>query len=462
MTGKKRKITIALILVFLALIGVMYVAGLQFFFVHFLPGTTINGIDCSFQTIETSEESLSRKMASYQLGLDVAGGGREVLDAEEIGLVYRKEGSMKELAKAQDASLWFLDVAGTKKHQLTVPVSFDEEKLRKAVDSLQCFQNMVPPKDACIEEKNGTFYVADEVEGNTLSREKVTGLVKEAVLQGQQLIDLEENGCYERPRVYGDSPALAEEADRLNRCMNTVIYYDFGDREEVVDSDIVRSWLVRNEKGSFSFDEAAMAAYLAGLAQKYDTLGIDRQFITAFNETITVRGGDYGYVIDQEKTLTELKAALEGSQSGVREPVYEQEGFCRDTDDIGDTFVEINLTEQRMFFYKEGKLLVDTPVVTGNPERNGGTPTGCYSLDEKKSPAIVKGETYRKNKSGEVTYWLPFSGEIGIHDCGDWRERFGGQIYLKNGSKGCVNAPYEAVEAIYRNIETGTPVIIHP
>ena len=36
---------------------------------------------------------------------------------------------------------------------------------------------------------------------------------------------------------------------------------------------------------------------------------------------------------------------------------------------------------------------MDTPIVSGNPDIEGcGTPTGCYALDAKESPAVLTGE----------------------------------------------------------------------
>ena len=51
-----------------------------------------------------------------------------------------------------------------------------------------------------------------------------------------------------------------------------------------------------------------------------------------------------------------------------------------------------------------------------------------------------------------VTYWMPFNGGVGIHDLSK-RTSFGGDIYLYNGSHGCINTPFDAVRTIYENIE---------
>ena len=59
-----------------------------------------------------------------------------------------------------------------------------------------------------------------------------------------------------------------------------------------------------------------------------------------------------------------------------------------------------------------------------------------------------------------MTFWLPINGNVGIHDA-DWREEFGGDLYLTEGSHGCINTPYDQAEIIYNNIEIGAPVVVY-
>ena len=48
--------------------------------------------------------------------------------------------------------------------------------------------------------------------------------------------------------------------------------------------------------------------------------------------------------------------------------------------DYGDSYVEINLTAQHMFLYKDGKLVIDSDFVSGNVSKNNATPTGAYGV----------------------------------------------------------------------------------
>ena len=113
------------------------------------------------------------------------------------------------------------------------------------------------------------------------------------------------------------------------------------------------------------------------------------------------------------------------------------------------------MTQQKLYCYKAGELLLETDIVTGNMRRNWDTPVGVNFVYAKQKNRILRGQGY----ASPVDYWMPVKGAIGIHDA-DWRKEFGGEIYLKNGSHGCINIPPENMPIIYDNYEIGTPVIM--
>ena len=63
-------------------------------------------------------------------------------------------------------------------------------------------------------------------------------------------------------------------------------------------------------------------------------------------------------------------------------------------------------------------------------------------------------------KRQPVSYWMPFNGNIGMHDA-SWRSSFGGDIYKTNGSHGCINLPVSVAQELYGYVEKGTPVICY-
>lgn len=125
--------------------------------------------------------------------------------------------------------------------------------------------------------------------------------------------------------------------------------------------------------------------------------------------------------------------------------------------DVGDTYIEISIDKQHMWYYKNGKCLVSTNVVTGM-KNSHDTTKGLFHIWERKSPARLVGETW----DTMVNYWLAVTYDgIGIHDS-TWRTGgYGGNIYTYDGSHGCINTPYDQAKKIYDNCSVGTPVVIY-
>ena len=119
--------------------------------------------------------------------------------------------------------------------------------------------------------------------------------------------------------------------------------------------------------------------------------------------------------------------------------------------------MEIDLTAQRMVFYKDGTPTADAQIVSGNPfVPNCATPVGCYTTGEMKSGCTVNGEDY----PSAVNYWIPFDGNLGISDA-PWRMDFGGQLYEFEGTHGSICAPSDQVQIIFSNVEKNTPIVIY-
>ena len=77
-----------------------------------------------------------------------------------------------------------------------------------------------------------------------------------------------------------------------------------------------------------------------------------------------------------------------------REPVYLTTANSHGEHDYGDSYVEINLTNQHLFLYKDGKLVVESDFVSGNLSKGHDTPTGAFGLTYKTMNAVLRGPDY--------------------------------------------------------------------
>ena len=79
----------------------------------------------------------------------------------------------------------------------------------------------------------------------------------------------------------------------------------------------------------------------------------------------------------------------------------------------------------------------------GNPNQ-GNDSSGNLSIAYKQQDTTLRGpkkEDGTYEWESPVSYWMPFNGNVGIHDADTWRSEYGGEIYKTSGSHGCVNTP---------------------
>ena len=468
---KGRRLLIGFIIVLLLLTAGAYFFGVYYFTGHFLPGSQVNGFNCSYMTEKEAEKLLEKKTGVYTLAVQTRGNGQEGISADEIRLKYTSDGSVKRLLREQNRFVWFLVFSQHKTYELPSSVSYDENLFEKKIDSLKCMKNNIEPEDAYIRECEDGFEVVPEIEGTRVDREKLLADIKEAVTTGRTVANLEEDDCYINPSVYAEN--LTKDCQQMNDLTDVVITYDFSDRKESVNRAVIKEWLTRNENGDLVLDKTEIAKYIAGLAEKYDTVGTERTFSTYDNQDITVSGGNYGWVIDQKKETDVLYQDILDKKTEVREPIYEQTAESRNTNDIGYSYIEIDLTRQRMLLYQNGTPIADTGFAASS-----STPTGVYRLGEKQESAIPGNTEANSGKNGvSVSLWMPFTDELGIY--GDPEliitgadiaaDTFGSSENMDFSSsyncwestEGCIAVPEEEAQIIYQNVNSGLPVIIY-
>ncbi|MDD7219022.1 MAG: hypothetical protein PUI16_03380, partial [Clostridia bacterium] len=106
--SKRKKFLISVISILLILTAGAYGYGVYYFTGHFLPGSIVNGFNCSYMNIQESEHLLSEKTDAYVLAVDTKNNGRESITAQEAGLSYASDGSIRNLMRKQNRFGWFL------------------------------------------------------------------------------------------------------------------------------------------------------------------------------------------------------------------------------------------------------------------------------------------------------------------------------------------------------------------
>lgn len=413
----------------------------------FPQGTTVLNVDLSGLTKDAAWLKLEEAAANYKLDVTVDGVTASVT-AADIDLSCAQDVFMVDAERmAQGLSAEFSDL-----------VRYNEGKLRSWMHAH--FNKAVTEGSIVFDEAAGQYVALPQADGqssnpNELSiavRQTIGTLTPHETLSGVSQI-LHPTRSVEDQSVK-DALALA------NKMIGVKLSYVFapeGEASVTVDipAETIRSFVTLGEDGFTPvINEDNLDAYVAELSEKYSVEGTTGSFVTTHGSTIDYTVSYNGQDVDSWELAEDIITCMQEGISETRDAPYEDVG---DPDmPYGGTYVEVDLSSQHVWFYKNGERIVSTSMVSGKVAEGWMTPTGVYSLYEKDYAVYLEGDDY----TTYVNFWMPFLGGYGLHDA-TWRGSFGGDIYHYDGSHGCVNLPYDAASTIYDNISVGTKVILY-
>lgn len=342
---------------------------------------------------------------------------------------------------------------------------YNDDKINAVLNEIK--QNMgedIESVDACIVyDKNIKAFKIEEEKYGNIFKSDACNILKNELTSLSKDINLVEIGCYIPPNVFSDDEVLHENLLKYNEYQGKNIVYIFGENKEELNLDIYQSWLIPNldennklnDEEPFTIKEDLVKEYVKGLSSKYNTLGKSRTFKTSTDETVEILKGDYGWWLNENKMIEDIKNLLLNKECIEKEAIFKQKAECFGDTDFTNSYVEVSIEKQHLWMYVNGNLVIDCPVVTGCVSKGHSTPKGIYSLTYKTKNAVLRGPGY----ASPVSYWMPFNGGVGLHDA-TWRGSFGGAIYKTNGSHGCVNMPLKAAKVVYENLTSTMPIIV--
>ena len=463
MDSQKKKITIIISSIAIFLLMVAAVALFWIFSKKskepFNFEQAFSNINVKSMIVNELDKQLSSKLDDYKLTLEEKEGKTEELAGESFALKYYLSDETKNLDNIDDPNLWIFSILNPKESEEGAGISFNEDLLRNNINNLSCFQNVIEPKNPSIEYKDGSYVLIDGVIGNKVDSNLLYDSIVNAFTQGETKINLESLGCYIVPKYTSDSQEVINALNELNTYSKRSVTYTIGSNQEYLDSATINSWLGVDENFNVTFNYDNVYGFVNSLASKYNTVGKTRNFPSSSGGTVQVSGGVYGWRVDTSGEVESLISAIRNGVSS-KELTFSQKGvaFLGDND-IGNSYVEIDLGRQHLWLYIDGTLIMDTNVISGNVSKNYTTPAGVYSLYYKQRDQILRGADY----ATPVSFWMPFNGGIGLHDA-SWRtaeELANPKTYLTEGSHGCVNMTYDAAKKIYDNVWAGIPIVCY-
>lgn len=449
--------------------GCAYGAVTYYYADRFFEGTYINGIDCSNKTAYEVEQAIASTVEAYSIEVTSRNQDPQTISGSQIGYQYMSDGEVLNLLKQQKPYEWVRGFMETRSYNTQENVTFDKTLLQNEVKALNCAQpeNQVEPENAYVAMNGDEFTIVPETEGSKLKVKEAYKALDAAISGSQTSIDLGSTpDVYAVAAVTSEDSTLQATRDAYNNYTKASITYTFGDQTVTLDGSTLKNWLQFDEKGQLVQDDASFTQhvkdFVAQLASEHNTVGTTRSFNTTSGRTVSVYGSAYGWKIDQDAEAAQLTEEIRTGTQTTREPVYSMRANAYGYNDIGSTYIEVDLSSQHMYYYQGGSIIFDSDIVSGDIRYDDrATPPGIFTLYYKKSPDVLRGEkkpdgTYEYETS--VTYWMPFNGGIGFHDA-TWQAYFGGDRYTYAGSHGCINMPLDAAATLYSIIDTNVPIV---
>ena len=468
---KKAMMILAAVVVFIAaaagIATIIYASSDEYQADSLPDGMTINGVDCSGLTYEEAEAALTETQNAKHLQV-VGKLGETLADYTNFGCTYDIENQLKSVKKDHlfEAALghyFHLPLSA----RISMNVAECSDDFAEQVKNTEFLhrENVVETQDAYVDMDDPAFPIIPEVYGNKTDEDAYLQDILHAISLGITRFEYDENAYYSAPSVKSDDPELLKFQAYCQKYLGQKITYELGKDTFTLSTKELDNLMKDDYSGQA--DPEKVAEFAKALKAEYDIVGADREFTSYTGKTFSVNGGDYGWIVDEDAEAEQLEQDINSHEDVDREPVFSQKGngaYSR-TLELGDTYIDVDLTKQHVYYFEKGKLKFDCDCVSGCVAAGHSTPTGVYDIKGKDRNVTLKGGG-RKGKDKTyyesfVSYWMPFLGaSYGLHDA-TWRSNFGGDIYKYSGSHGCVNLPPSKTPDLYNMISVGTIVIIH-
>lgn len=497
MKKKRRRVRTRIKVIGVLLIGyvLFFIFTSMYYRDKWYPNTTIDGIDVSNLTYNETKEIIDNRLKDYSLEIK---GKKDVsfkIEGADIDFKTSYEKSLdKGFSNHKDERSIFTLFANHD-YEINFNVKYNKDKLNKIISNSVLVKGNEDYKiseatAAHIEydSKTKSGKVVESTSGNELNLDEFTKIIEEALKNIQVEIDLSNEKEYSNVYEKVNNKNIDEQLETYNSYLLNWITWDMGEGvTEKITPDEIKEWInVNEETGKVSLDKDAMSEWIEAFCLKYKTVGKERNFTTHTGQVIKISGGDYGWRLDYdeiveqvyeiitEKTDQKLIQAYikDNSKENISklttelEPIYSSKGYKLDYENFENdwdtqNYSEIDITEQKVYVYRDGQLAYSCICVTGLPteKQDRITRTGVWYIKEKRSEKVLVGEDYET----PVKYWIRIMWTgTGYHalDRSDW-DKWTPELYKTKGSHGCINLKEEDASKLYELIDSGDPVFIH-
>jgi hypothetical protein len=211
---------------------VVYFGGAIFFRKHLIPGSIINGVNCSAKSIDGAKKAIREEVNNYTLKIIERENYEESIKGDQVGIEVEFDSEMDKLYDMQKPLTWPVGIFKKTGKNVGVTVSVNDQMFNDAVDGLECFSEdrMRDYTDATVTaSSDATFAIIPEDIGTKLDKEKVSVTVKDAIIGLSDKLDLDKAECYINPSHYAEDEEVIAACDMANKFTSCDIKFVFGD-----------------------------------------------------------------------------------------------------------------------------------------------------------------------------------------------------------------------------------------
>ncbi|MDH6363927.1 hypothetical protein M2139_000912 [Enterococcus sp. PF1-24] len=460
-----KDLSVIIPVVIILLLALAYLFGGVYYNNKFTSKTSINGLSVGGLNAKDAQKLLDEHYATQDFSITDDGKEWKSIPFSELGVKANYGDKVATALKEQNNWAW--PVALFKKTDLKMEVtSVNIDQLNTSLQPIfteigTLNETRKPTKDAALVKTDAGFVIEKEVQGDTIHVNHFHEGMINTLVSGQS--ELELHDYLHQPGVTTEDTSLKEKEASLNNIAKVNANYSINGQLINIPTTQIMDWLIF-ENGEISLNQDKLTTYVTDLAINYDTSVTTYGNPSTFNSTlageITVPAGTYGWSILIADEVEALKQDILAGGEFTRSPIVDGPTGA-DHPLIGNTYVEVDLANQHMWYYQDGAVVIETDVVTGRPGMN--TVPGVHYVWNKQSPSILRGDNGDGTKyETQVSYWMAIDWiGIGIHDS-NWQYAYGGSQYLNGyGSHGCINTPPAIAAQMYDMVAIHTPVIVH-
>lgn len=441
----------------------VFVSFYSFKSVHYaqrlLPKTKVNSINVGGLTINEANEKLNAELSEAPFTIQLDNALWKKFKRSEFGWSNNHLNELSEIQQQQHPFAWGISSLLGSQHRL--PKKYDQAKVNQLVESLSAVllqknTTRIPTKNATVEWQKDNFVIVPEKQGNTFDVAAATEALKQYLENGEGSLNAED--YYAQPILTKADETLQKQKTKMNQLAKLKASYTIGGKQVSIPSEELSSWLTTNENAEVLLNQEKVTAFVTKLNGEYNTVENPTQFNSTRRGTVAVPAGIYSWSIDIPSEVKALSDQILKGEDFKRVPLIASDVPNVQTS-LGNTYVEVDLQNQYMWYYKEGQLQLETDIVSGKPSTP--TPPGLNYVTSKSTDQVLRGLNDDGSKyASPVRYWMPIDQTgVGIHDS-DWQYAYGGDLWLYRGSHGCINTPPAKMDELYPILEAGTPVLV--